>query len=269
MTAEEHVRAGRLAEALAALQAEVKKRPSDPKLRIFLFQILAVMGQWERSLTQLEVASDLDPEAVAMRQTYQALVQCELYRRDVFAGKRTPLVFGEPADWMALLLRAVQLGGEGKLAEGEQVREQAFAQAPAVAGTIDGVPFEWIADADPRLGPMLEAIVNGRYYWVPFERLSRIEMEAPKDLRDIAWMPATVTFENGGQTVAFVPSRYPGSEQSADPRIVMGRMTEWGQEGAPVGLGQRLFATDQGEYPLMDVRQVTLSAAAREASPAG
>ena len=35
--------------------------------------------------------------------------------------------------------------------------------------------FEWIADADDRLGPVLEAIVNGRYYWVPFERVRRIQ----------------------------------------------------------------------------------------------
>lgn len=271
MTADEHVRAGRLADALVVLQADIKKRPADPKLRILLFQILAVMGQWERALTQLDVTSELDPTALPMRQTYHELVLCESFRREVFAGRKTPLLFGEPAEWMALLLRALELGARGQFEEEAQLRERAFEQAPASSGTIDGRDFAWIADADPRLGPMLETIVNGRYYWVPFERLSNIEIEKPVDLRDIAWLPVTLTFTNGGQSVAFVPTRYPGSEEASDPRVVMARSTEWTQPGAGPqrGLGQRLLATDEGEYPLMDARLIKLRAPGSAASPAG
>ncbi len=260
MSAEEHVRAGRLVEALAALQAEVKKRPADPKLRVFLFQTLAVVGQLERALTQLEVVSDLEPAAVAMQQTYREIVRCELLRREVFAGRQAPLIFGEPAEWMALLLRAVQLCGEGKFEEARPLRERAFEEAPATVGSIDGQAFAWIADADGRLGPMLEAIMNGKYYWIPFARLAEIQIEKPTDLRDVAWTPATLTFSNGGQTVAFIPTRYPGSEGSSDPRVVMARSTEWSQAAGDLalGLGQRLLATDQGDFPLMDVRLVKL-----------
>jgi type VI secretion system protein ImpE len=260
MTAEEHVRAGRLAEALAALQGEVKKRPSDPKLRTFLFQILAVQGQWDRALTQLSVVSDLDPTAVQMHHTYRELLQCEALRREVFAGRRAPLIFGEPAEWMALLLQAVQLDAQGKFDEARALRDRAFEEAPATAGTIDGKPFAWIADADTRLGPMLEAIVNGKYYWLPFARLAEIKIEKPTDLRDVAWMPAVLTFTTGGESVAFVPTRYPGSEAAADPSIVMARSTAWSEPAPDVhhGLGQRLLATDEGEFPLMDVREVKL-----------
>ncbi len=81
----------------------------------------------------------------------------------------------------------------------------------ASAGDIDGQPFEWIADADSRLGPVLEAVINGRYYWVPFSRLSRIQIEPPEDLRDMVWMPAHLQFENGGESVALIPTRYQGS----------------------------------------------------------
>ena len=160
MTADEHVRAGRLAEALAVLQSDVKRRPEDPKLRILLFQILAVMGQWERALTQLEVTSELDPAALSMRQTYREVVSCEIFRREVFAGRQTPLLFGEPAEWMALLLRALQLGAQGQFEEEGQLRERAFDQAPASSGSVDGRDFAWIADADQRLGPFLESIVS-------------------------------------------------------------------------------------------------------------
>ena len=118
-----------------------------------------------------------------------------------------------------------------------------------------------IGDADQRIGPMLEAIVNGRYYWIPFNRLSEIKIDKPVDLRDIAWTPATLTLANGGETVALIPTRYPGTETSGNPALVMARGTEWIEKagGTHVGIGQRLFATDQAEHALMDVRVIALS----------
>ncbi|HEY6360666.1 MAG TPA: tetratricopeptide repeat protein, partial [Vicinamibacterales bacterium] len=62
-TAEQSLKAGDPAGALAHLQDQVRARPDDPKLRVFLFQLLCVLGQWERALNQLSVASSLDPAA--------------------------------------------------------------------------------------------------------------------------------------------------------------------------------------------------------------
>src|SRR4051812_30012530 len=242
MTADENVRAGRLEQALADLQTDVRKRPGDAKLRVFLFQLLTVMGQRDRALAQLKVAADLDAAALAMMQTYEHALAAESTRADVFAGRAAPLLFGEPSEWMALLVQSLKLVAEGQLEAAGALRDRAFEEAPATPGKIDGADFAWLADADSRLGPTLEAVVNGRYYWIPFLRLRKIAIEAPADLRDIAWMPASLTFANGGETVALLPTRYPGSEQSSDPRIVMARSTEWIERdaGTHVGLGQRL-----------------------------
>jgi type VI secretion system protein ImpE len=258
MSAEESVLAGRLEEGLAELQGQVRKQPAEPRLRVFLFQLLAVLGQWDRALTQLKVAADLDSSTLTMLQTYQEVLRCELLRGEVFGGRRTPLLFGEPAEWMALLVQALALTAREKFDEAQTLRERAFESAPVTPGRIDGQPFAWIADADTRLGPVLEAIVNGRYYWIPFSRLREIRIEKPCDLRDIAWTPVHLTLENQGSTVALVPTRYPGSERAADPRLIMARGTEWSERSGStfLGLGQRLFATDQGEYPLMDVRLI-------------
>jgi type VI secretion system protein ImpE len=143
------------------------------------------------------------------------------------------------------------------------MREKAFEGAPATAGKLDNQPFTWIADADVRLGPMLEAIVNGRYYWIPFSRLNEIRVEKPSDLRDVAWMPAHLTFANGGEAVALIPTRYPGSETASDPQLILARGTEWKEYPGEMffGVGQRLLATDQGEYSLMDVRLISLESA--------
>ncbi len=104
---------------------------------------------------------------------------------------------------------------------------------------------------------MLEAIVDGNYWWVPFHRL-RLEIDPPADLRDQVWMPAHFTWANGGQSVGFVPTRYPGT-QTAAPDLALARRTEWQErDGWSLGLGQRMFATDAEEVPLMDLRRLDI-----------
>lgn len=262
--AEASLLAGDPAQALLLLQDEVRAKPADPKLRIFLFQLLCVLGQWERALNQLNVAATLDPGALAMAQVYREGIACELLRAEVFAGRKSPMVFGEPESWLALLIESLLRAGQGEMRQAQALREQAYADAPATAGTIDEQPFGWIADADMRLGPVLEAVINGRYCWVPFRRLARIDIEAPSDLRDAVWMPAHLQFENGGESVALIPTRYPGSEASEDGLVLLARKTLWHEPEPELfhGLGQRVLATDIGEFPLMDVRKVSLAAAA-------
>ena len=260
--AERSLRDGDPRKALALLQEAVRAHPSDSKLRVFLFQLLCVLGQWSRALNQLEVAANLDPAALPMKQTYGEAIRCELMRAQVFEGKKSPLVFGQPEQWIALLIESLLVAGKGHDAESGRLRAQAYEQADAVSGQIDGKPFEWIADADSRVGPVLEAVVNGRYYWVPFSRLSKIVIEAPTDLRDVVWMPANLQFANGGESVALVPTRYAGSEASDDGLIMLARKTTWESMGGDAyrGAGQRLLTTDGGEWPLMEVRTIDLNA---------
>ncbi len=263
MSLEQSLRLGNLQETLVQLQAQVRKDPANARQRIFLFQLLAILGQWERALNQLQVCSELDAGTLAMVQTYREALRCEVFRAEVFAGRRSPLVFGDPEHWVALLLEALQLTAQGQHVQSQTLREQAFEAAPLTSGRIDDQPFQWIADADSRLGPVLEAIVNGRYYWIPFHRIHLIHIEQPADLRDLVWMPAQFTWANGGETVGLIPTRYPGSETSVDDQIRMARKTDWMEPAAEVylGLGQRLLATDTGEYALMDVRLIALDTA--------
>jgi type VI secretion system protein ImpE len=272
--AERSLKDGDPVEALARLQEEVRANPADAKLRVFLFQLLCLLGQWERALNQLKVATNLDPIALAMAQMYGEAVRCEAVRREVFDGRKSPVVFGEPDQWLALLIESLLVAGRGQRDRSEELRLRAFDAAEASDGEVDGRPFAWIADADSRLGPVLEAIINGRYYWVPFARLSKIAMEPPADLRDMVWMPAQLRFSNGGESLALIPTRYPGSEAAADGSIVLARKTVWTEvaEGAHHGLGQRVLTTDDGgDAPLLEVRTIVFgNGGAGEAdAPAG
>lgn len=258
MSAEQLFAEGRFDEAVEAAKSDVRKNPAAAKPRVFMFQLLCIQGQWERALTQLNVIGDLDAEMLPMVQTYREALRCEVLRADVFHGKRSPLIFGDPDQWIALLINALERGVAGEFDAAQALREQAFEQAPGSAGTIDGQAFQWLADADPRLGPVLEAIVSGRYYWVPYARIKSIRIEAPADLRDLVWLPAEFTWINGGQTVGLIPTRYPGSEQSGESDLMLARKTIWSEphEGLFLGSGQRLLATEAAEYPLMDVRHI-------------
>lgn len=263
MSAEDKLRDGLLDEALAELQQQVRREPGKAAHRVFLFQLLTVLGQWDRAATQLSVAGELDPANLAMVQTYREALRDEALRREIFAGRRSPLIFGDPDRWIALLVQALQLEGAGANAQAAELRAEAFDEAPATAGTWNGSRFEWIADADSRLGPVLEVMLTSGYYWVPLHRIRRIHVDAPTDLRDVVWMPAQFTWANGGEAIGLIPTRYVGSETSPDARIRLSRMTQWAEPspGVYMGEGQRLLATDAGEYALMDTRVVELEVA--------
>lgn len=261
--AEQAIRDGDPVEATRQLQNQIRANPADGKLRVFLFQLLCVQGDWARAMNQLNVAGELDANTLAMVQTYREAIHCETLREQVFKGQKAPLLFGEPETWLALLIEALLREGRGEHDAAARLREQAFEQAPASPGQAQGdgepVAFQWIADADMRIGPVLEAVVNGRYYWIPFSRLAAVTIEAPTDLRDRVWMPAHLTLANGGEVVALLPTRYAGSDLS-DPLVALARKTEWlePRPGLFVGSGQRMLATDAGDLALMDLRSITL-----------
>lgn len=269
-SAEEALRAGRVREALDALRESIRSDPSDARKRVFLFQLNCVLGDWDKAVTQLNVAADLDKNNELMAQVGRAALQCEVFRREVFAGKRSPLLLGEPEPWVGLMIQSVQLSGLGRHAEASELRGHAFDAAEPVSGTITtgegeelkSEQFAWLADADERLGPMIEAIIDGKYYWVPLAQIRSIEIEPPSDLRDLVWAPVSFRWVNGGETVGLMPTRYPGSETSADGTIQLARQTAFVPVADDVfyGLGQRMWASDAGEYSMLQTRRIVLGA---------
>ena len=212
MTPEESIRAGKLEEAMSSLKDLIRKSPADGKLRVFLFQLLCVNGDWEKALTQLNLIADINPDSKLLAEIFRPVIQCEALRAEVFAGKRSALIFGEPQEWIGSLVHANVLVASGRLSEAREHMERALELAPAISGSINEHDFEWIADSDSRLGPVLEAIIDGKYYWVPFNRVARIHISRPSDLRDLIWISATFTWVNGGESSGLIPVRYAGSE---------------------------------------------------------
>jgi type VI secretion system protein ImpE len=259
MKPEELLRDGRLEDALKALQQVVRDDPANAKPRVFLFQLFSILGNWSRANTQLRVLGEMDSDSMMLSRIFEPILLCEAIRADVFAGKRTPIIFGEPPEWIGSLAEAMELFGKGEFKAGAELRDKAFDAAPMSAGKINGEDFEWIADADERLGPILEVILEGRYYWIPFCRIRQVFIEPVTDLRDLVWAPAQFVWENGGQASGHIPVRYSGTERSEQDHLKLARKTDWlDKAGVHIGLGQRILATDAGEYPLLEIRNIEL-----------
>lgn len=249
------LRAGDLDGARRALVEVVRSRPADEQARMFLFQLLAVAGEWDKARTQLNLLAQLSPEAQMLSVAYGQAVAAERVRADVFAG-RAPMSLLVDSDWAQGLADAITHRAAGRLDEAQSAREAAFDAAPDTPGTLDGTAFDWITDADGRFGPAFEAIIAGRYGLVPFDAVASLKSEGPKDLRDTVWYPVQIAFRTGQSVAAMLPTRYPGSEASADVNERLGRATGWhdteaGQEGS----GQHLWALSTDEdRDLLSVR---------------
>jgi type VI secretion system protein ImpE len=244
------------------VKACVRKAPEQAAHRAAYFQLLCVQGEWEKALDQIALVEDLDAESMLFAQTYGRALRCEAERRRVHAGAEDPVIFGEPAEWMGLLIEAFRQGRAGNWPAALQAQELAFAAAPATPGHLNGEAIEWIADVDVRYGPVLEAFVEGHYRWVPFQSLSGLAITPPRHLIDLVWLQAKFALTNGGSMDGLVPARYFGSEKAEGEAIRRAEATDW-REVAPgrfVGLGHRCLCSDVSDIPVAQVASLHLAA---------
>jgi type VI secretion system protein ImpE len=71
-----------------------------------------------------------------------------------------------------------------------------------------------------------------------------------------------MTLDGGVTQSVLVPTRYPGSEDAADDALRQAQRTDWEARGPDHyrGIGQRMLATDAGEFALLDCRTIKFDA---------
>ncbi|MEO8652583.1 MAG: type VI secretion system accessory protein TagJ [Ramlibacter sp.] len=206
-----------------------------------------------------------------LAQMYREAIRCEMFRAEVFAGKRTPQVMGKPPQWIGLLIEALNHDARGQAEAGKAMRAQAMEAAEPTPCSVDGVACEWMMDGDARLGPVCEIFANGQYYWLPFESCAGIQIEVPVDMRDLVWSPAELMLPNEGRVPVLIPTRYPETAQltaeNAD-QLKQSRATHWIEHAPDVwfGVGQRVWMSDVGEHPILDTRLISMRPAAPAAA---
>jgi type VI secretion system protein ImpE len=236
--------AGDIPATLTSLRERLVARPDDQRARMFLFQILCVEGAWSKARAQLGALAQSWPETRMLAIAYGQAIDAEAAREAGYAGDMpAPLLHGT-ADWVADLAGAFAVEGEVAAA----LRRQAFDAAPDTPGEVDGLAFDFLYDGDARFGPMIEAIIAGRWGLIPFAVLEEIRTEGPVDLRDLVWLPVELRFQGGGTAAALLPVRYAGTEKEEDARLRLARRTVWREENGGVrGLGQRVWTTSAGD----------------------
>jgi type VI secretion system protein ImpE len=261
MNASELLQAGKLQEAIEAQLKEVKARPADHGKRLFLFELLSFAGDLDRARRQIDAVKYDDLERDAAVLAYRKLLDSEQARRRLFSEGLQPQFLAEPPEHVRLRLDAVNRLREKRFAEAAAVLAKASEAAPAVHGQLNDKPFTSLRDCDDLFGGVLEVMSQGNYYWLPFEQINVLAMNAPKFPRDLLWVPARLEVRDGPSGDVFLPALYPGSHTHADDQVKLGRMTDWkSDEAGPVlGVGLRMFLVDDEAVSLPEWRELVFA----------
>lgn len=262
MNAKEYYQAGNLAEAVTAATEEVRRHPNDTSRRGFLSELLCFAGEFQRADLQLDAIGHQDPQATLGISMFRQLVRAEQARQQFFSEGRIPEFLDPPVAHLECHLEASIRLREGHPSEAAELLEEAQRQRPAVAGTLGDQPFDDMRDIDDLTASFFEVLTsNGKYYWIPMERVELIEFHGPVRPRDLLWRRAHMVVRGGPDGEVFLPTLYAGSHAQTDDRIRLGRMTDWrGGDGAPVqGIGQRMFLIGQEDRAILELERITIT----------
>ena len=252
---------GDLQGAIGQLTADVKANPLDLRNRIFLFELLCFMGDFQRAERQLDAVAQVSGDATVDLgiDIYRSILRAEVSRRQLFQGEsRQPKFLSEPPIYTALHLKALTAIIQQRFDEAERSLNESSDLRKSLGGQIDETHFDDFKDGDDLIAPFLEVIIRADYLWLALEDIVRLEIRPPRTLRDLLWIPGEVELRQQQIIDVFIPVQYYGSSDHAEDPVKLGRMTVWEQFGeeSNLGKGQRTFLIDGDERSLLEIRTV-------------
>jgi type VI secretion system protein ImpE len=268
--AKELFEAGKLDEAIQQVTNEVKADPVDTSRRTFLFELLCFAGEWERAEKQLDVIGHQSTQAELGAMIYRANIKAENERRRLFAEGVQPHFLKEPPAYVDLNITALNQLRQGQLAEARITLDRAEEERPEMSGTLDGQEFQDFRDYDDFVAPVIELIVKDKYVWMPFEQIKSIEIQPPKQLRDLLWASARVEALDGTVGEVYVPGLYAGTSEHSDDQARLGRLTDSQKIGDDLyrTVGLRMFRVGEDDKTLFEVRSIQFNPVAHSESAA-
>lgn len=254
--------AGDLSGAINATLELVKQHPIDTGKRAFLCELFCFAGDWERADKQLELIAKQDAEAMVGAGLIRQLIRAATARQEFYQEGRLPEFLGEAPPLLQRHLKAsIALRGQA-VSEAAHLLAEAEKQRRPTPGRCNGKPFDDWRDLDDLCAPFFEVFTsNGKYYWIPFDRVQVIEFRAPEHARDLLWRSAHLTFAEGSDAEVFLPALYVDSSASSSDRLKLGQMTEWRNDGDGLtrGVGQRMFLAGEEAQAIMELERVEFS----------
>ena len=261
--AHEHFQAGRLAQAVETVTAEVRLRPTDVDRRGLLAEFLCFAGEFERADRQLDLIADQDPRAALGAALFRQLIRGAQARAQVFAEGRVPEFLDPPAPHLQLLLDAGIALRDGRTEAAGHLTAKAETLRPQCAGRLNDADVDDLRDVDDLVAPVFEVLTStGKYYWIPRERVASIEFHAPVRPRDLLWRRVTMEVADGPDGEVYVPAIYPTTAD--DDLARLGRVTDWRGGGATpaLGVGQHCWLAGDEAVPILQVHRFEARAVA-------
>ena len=265
MNAKQHYEAGNLREALEAATDEVRGHPTDTAQRGFLAELLCFSGEFERADRQLDTIGQQEPQAMVGVSMYRQLIRAEMARQQFFTEGRLPEFLDKPSPAIQIYLEASIELREGDAPKAAQRLEEVEQQRFHVSGRCDGEPFDDLRDLNDLTAACLEVLTsNGKYYWIPIEKVESIELHPPKRPRDLIWRGARMVVDQGPDGEVFLPTLYPNTHASDDDKLRLGRATDWigGDDSPAQGVGLRTFLVGEGDRTILQINQIEFDARA-------
>ena len=125
-----------------------------------------------------------------------------------------------------------------------------------------GGEYYIVRDLDDLMASFLEVLTaNGKYYWIPFERVESAQFHPSADPMDLLWRRTLLSVRGGPDGEVYIPVLYPASHRSADDKVRLGRVTQWqGGDGSPVsGLGQRVLLAGEKDMAILDLKSIEIT----------
>jgi type VI secretion system protein ImpE len=254
-------RDGRLSDAIAAQLEIVKSAPTHTGHRIFLAELAAFQGDWDRADRQLEAAINQDSKSGMLPLVMRQLLRAEILREQVFRDGRAPeLVVPLPEDGQ-LQLRICMHCRNSEWEECNALLAQAEEVRPKLAGTCDDTAIDTLIDLDDRLRGIAEILTGtGKYFWVPWSSIRSLAFTPPERPMDLIWRKAAISVDGGPEGEVYLPVRYPAVSGWAEEEQ-LGRVTNWHEHpgGFITGSGQRTVLVGEESRGILDLRELALN----------
>ena len=232
-----------LAREIDDIGTAIRAEPLVASHRLALAHLRLVQAEYPKALQQLQLACQLDAGLEPEAQLIRMLVRSEQVREAVFSGKVLPDLLVPASDWLESMIGAFRKSDE----EAGAARRAALDSAPANKGCRgESSPFEWIADGDERLGPVIEVILGGVYYWIPFDMVESLEIPPPGRPVDLVWSPVDLKLRNYPARAAYMPSRYIMAAEERTDALLSCAETVWRESSGATwrGIGGRVWHVD-------------------------
>ena len=255
---------GQLAEALEAGKRLVTEKPMDLAGRLVLAQLTCYTGDWERVEQILQQVRTLDRQAdnLLLVSTISQLATAEQTRQDVWQRGAVPGFLSEPTQLDKKTLWAASCFREGAFDRMREALDYIDQHRASLRVELDDVVYSDLRDMNDLSATFLEAhSASGEYYWIPLDAIKKIDISSPHRPMDFYWHPARLTIGDKAAMMFYLPGLYPGSHESDDANLQLGRESsfETDDHGLTRGLGRKVFQMGDGfEGELFEFKSMTI-----------